>query len=173
MGKFLTAPARTEQVGYHKYRLIDNELYKDDDGEIYLAWRNYITDNFTWLNSNGYDTRCAHIHDVGCEYKSVIKVKLNESQLRLWHFLITKDNKIICKNIPSQFLEVCPITGNQINNLFYRMLKSADAPPTPKFIQCAYRAGVALNLKWFLPIKRKIDLTKIYDKDWNNAQYKP
>lgn len=167
MGQFLTSASRIEQVGNRKYRLIDNELFKDDDGEIYLVWRNYITDNFTWINSNGYDTRCAHIHDEGCQFKQIVRVKLNEGQLRLCRFLVTKDNKIICKNIPPRFLEVRKVSGNWINNLFYRMLKSADTPKTPKYIQYLYRAGVALNFKWFLKRNKKIDLTKIYDKDWN------
>lgn len=81
--------------------------------------------------------------------------------------MVTKDNKIICKNIPPRFLEVRKVSGNWINNLFYRMLKSADTPKTPKYIQYLYRAGVALNFKWFLKRNKKIDLTKIYDKDWN------
>lgn len=37
MGQFLTSASRIEQVGNRKYRLIDNELFKDDDGEIYLV----------------------------------------------------------------------------------------------------------------------------------------
>ena len=167
MGKFLTSASRIEQVGNRKYRLIDNELYKDDDGNIYLAWRNYITDNFTWINSNGYDTRCSHIHDVGCQFKEVVRVLLNEAQLKSLRYLCVKDDKIICKNIPTKFLETLPVSGTQINNLFYRMLRDADTPPTPKYIQYLYRAGVSLNLKWFLKRKKKLDLEMIYNEVWN------
>ena len=47
------------------------------------------------------------------------------------------------------------------------MLKSADCPVTPKYIQYGYRVGVAFNINWFLTGKKKIDLNKIYDEDWN------
>jgi len=167
MGKFLTSASRIEQVGNRKYKLLDNELYKDDDGSIYLAWQNYVTDNFTWINSNGYDTRCAHIHDVGCQFHSVVRIKLTEEKLKALRYLCVKGNKIICKNISEKFLEVVPVTGNWINNLFYRMLRDADTPPTPKVIQYLYRAGVSLNFKWFLPNKKDIDLTQLYNKSWD------
>lgn len=164
MGKFLTSASRIEQVGRRKYKLIDNELYLDDDGSIYLVWRNYITDNFTWINSNEYDTRCSHIHDEGCQYHAIVKVLLSEELLKAFKYLRVKDDKIICEDIPKRFLEIVPVSGHWINNLFYRMLRDADTPPTPKYIQCAYRAGVSLNFKWFFK-KQKLDLDKVYQNE--------
>ena len=39
MGKFLTCPARIEQLDEKgKYKVLDNELYKDDDGSIYTIF---------------------------------------------------------------------------------------------------------------------------------------
>lgn len=166
MGKFLTTASRTEQVGRRKYKLLDNELYQDDDGSIYLAWRNYVTDNFTWINQSEYDIRCSHIHDVGCQYKAVVRVKLTEQLLRSFKYLKVKNDKIICDNIPKGFLEIVPVSGTWINNLFYRMLRDADTPPTPKTIQLLYRAGVSFNLKWFLPRKRELTLDEVY-QEWN------
>lgn len=162
MGKFLTSASRTEQVGRRKFKLLDNELYQDDDGSIYLVWRNYITDNFTWINQSEYDIRCSHIHDEGCQYHAIVKVNLSEEILRAYKYLRIKDDKIICEDIPVRFLKIIPVSGNWINNLFYRMLKDADTPPTPKHIQLLYRAGVSLNIKWFFK-KTKLNLEAIYN----------
>ena len=93
MGQFLTTPVPETQIGRNKYRLEGNTLFKDDDGTIYLAWRGFETDNFTWLRSATWDTRCSHIHDVGCEYHKLVVVTLTEAQLRQRRILRVKDNK--------------------------------------------------------------------------------
>jgi hypothetical protein len=147
---------------------LSNELYKDDDGTIYLAWRLFQTDDFTWVNSEDWDTRCSHLHDVGCKYKQMIKVNLTEDLLKFKRILITKDNETLCNDIPEKYLEVVDISGHWINNLFYRMLRDADCPKTPKYIQYLYRAGVSLNINWFKKKKKGIELPRIYDEDWNN-----
>ncbi|DAB01931.1 TPA: hypothetical protein CPT96_03235 [Candidatus Gastranaerophilales bacterium HUM_10] len=166
MGKFLTCPARIEQLDEKgKYKVLDNELYKDDDGSIYLVWRGYETDNFTWINSNDWDIRCSHLHDVGCQYHQLVKVRLNIHQLRMLRFVRTKGCKIICEDLPKKFLTIVPITGHEINNMFYRMLKAADCPKTPKYIQYLYRAGVAFNFNWFFTGKENIDLENLYKKN--------
>nr|DAJ74750.1 MAG TPA: hypothetical protein [Caudoviricetes sp.] len=168
MGKFLTSESRIGQLAQKGlYKLLDNELYKDDDGSIYLAWRNFQTDNFTWIKSNDWDIRCSHLHDVGCKHHQVVRVKLNENQLKIARFLRTKHDKIVCENIPPKYLEVVDVSGNWINNLFYRMLRDADCPKTPKYIQYKYRAGVSLNFGWFKSGKKKIELDKIYSEVWN------
>ncbi len=170
MGKFLTSPALTEQLPEKgMYRVCVNELYKDDDGLIYLVPRGFETDNFTWINSNDWDTRCSHLHDVGCKYHQVIGVKLNENQLRMTHLLHTKHDKMICEDIPVRFLKVVDVSGHWINNLFYRMLRDADCPKTPKYIQLLYRAGVAFNIGWFKSGKKKINLKELYKKECNNG----
>lgn len=168
MGKFLTSPARIEQTNKKGiYRVLDNELYKDDDGTIYLVWRGFISDNFTWINSSDWDIRCSHGHDVGCKYHQVVKVLLNEQQLRKLRLLYVKGNKIICRDLHPAMLQVKNVSGHWINNFFYRMLKSADCPKTPKHIQLLYRTGVSFNLGWFFSGKEKIDLKKIYNELWN------
>lgn len=46
MGYFLTAPSRIQQLPKKgMYKLIDNELYLDDDDTINLHWRNFQTDS--------------------------------------------------------------------------------------------------------------------------------
>lgn len=168
MGKFITTPTPILPLKERgKYRLIANELYQDDDGSIYLAWRNFETDNFTWIRSNDWDIRCSHIHDVGCKYHQVVKVLLTEQRMRMLRYIVVKDDKIICHDIPAKFLKVVDISGHDINNLFYRMLRDADNPKTPKWIQRLYRLGVSFNFHWFWTGKEEINLKKLYDEEWN------
>lgn len=168
MGKFLTRASETEQLPIKgMYRLCGNELYEDDDGTIYLAWRGFVTDNFTWIKKGDWDIRCAHIHDIGCKYHQVIQLKIKKHQLYLLDLLKTVNGQIICKDIPTKYLEIKEVSGHWINNLFYRMLRDADYPKTPKYIQLLYRCGVACNFGWFKSGKTKIDLNQIYSDKWN------
>lgn len=168
MGKFLTDKAITQQLDEKgMYKVLANELYKDDDGRIYLVWRGFETDNFTWINSGDWDIRCSHLHDVGCKHHQVVRLKISEQELRSRRLLFVHHDKVICKDIPTKYLEVINISGHEINNMFYRMLKASKAP---KYVQIAYRAGVALNLAWFWTGKQKIDLDKLYDEDWNSER---
>lgn len=165
MGYFLTSPALTEQLPEKgMYKLLSNELYQDDDGSIYLAWRGFKTDNFTWIKKGDWDIRCSHLHDVGCKYHQMVKVRLTERQLRSMRLLHTVHNKLICDDIPAKYLKVIDVSGHWINNLFYRMLRDADCPRTPKYIQFAYRAGVSFNINWFRSGKEKIDLDSLYEE---------
>lgn len=127
--------------------------------KIYIVWRGFETDNFTWINSGDWDIRCSHLHDVGCKYHGIVRVKLNERELRTRRFLVVHHNKIICNDIPPKYLKIEKITGHEINNMFYRMLKATKAP---KYVQIAYRAGVAFNFGWFFSGKEKIDLNNLY-----------
>ncbi len=170
MCKFLTDKAITQQLDEKgMYKVLSNELFKDLDGSIYLVWAGFETDNFTWINSSDWDIRCSHLHDVGCKYHQIVRVKLTEYALRSRRLLFVHHNRIICKNIPNKYLEVVDVTGFEINNIFYRMLKASRAP---KYVQLAYRAGVAFNLNWFLTGKEKIDLNQIYDENWNKSKPK-
>lgn len=163
MGRFLTSSSETKQLAQKgQYKLIDNELYLDDNGYIYLAWRGFQTDNFTWINSNDWDIRCSHLHDVGCRHHQMVRVCLSERQLKRLGFLYKYKGEWLCRDIPPVFLKVVDITGHEVNNLFYRMLKNADCPKTPKIIQYLYRAGVSFNLNWFRTGKEKINLKNLY-----------
>ena len=165
MARFLTASSIIKQLPIKgKYMLCNNELFLDEDNSIYLTWRKYITDNFTWLKTNNWDTRCSHLHDVGCQYHQIIKVNLTEQQLKDMNLLVyvEKTGRWYCKDIPIEYLSIVKVSKLEINNLFYRMMKSADCPSTPKYIQILYRIGVAFNFKWFFTDKESIDLNNLY-----------
>jgi len=166
MGKFLTSPAAIKQFSKGLYKVLSNELYKDDDGFIYLVPRGFQTDNFTWINSSKWDIRCSHFHDVGCKYHQVLKLKwyVTEDYLRKHRLLRVHNSEIICEDIPVTLLQIENVSGHWINNMFYRLLKSADCPPTPKYIQLLYRAGVAFNINWFKTGKEKIYFKNLYEE---------
>ena len=162
MGKFLTTSAVIKQSPKKGlYTVCENELYQDDDASIYLVWRGFWTDNFTWINSSDWDIRCSHGHDVGCKYGEIVRVNLSEKELRARRLLYIEGSKVLCKDIPLVHLEKVKVTGHQINNLFYRMLRDADNPKTPKLVQFFYRAGVCFNIGWFGK-KDKLVLEDIY-----------
>ena len=162
---FLTSAANIKQTPKRgKYKLCNNELFQDKDKTIYLAWRGFITDNFTWLKTNKWDIRCSHIHDVGCQYHQLVKVNLTQDELLIKKLLVyvKQTDSWYCKDIPIEYLQVVDISKFEINNLFYRMLSYADCPKMPKFLQVLYRIGVAFNLHWFFTGKESINLSKIY-----------
>ena len=173
MTRFFTDKSRLEQTNEpNKWLMLDNELYYDNDGKIYLTPRNYITDNYTipdwiaWLggNKSKYDVRPAHLHDCACQYHQAIRVKLNEVGLRKMRLLKTYNNKVVCENIPIQFLELIPFTKWEADCLFKRAMKSTKTIP-PK-IYNLYRGGVFFNFGW-LGKHKAFDLNKIYTVEQN------
>lgn len=153
--KFLTSGSRLEKMPEpNKWKLIDNELFQDEDGTIYLTPRNYISDNYTipdwvaWLggNKSKWDCRPAHLHDFGCQYHQLIKVTLNESELRRLRFLRPHNGKMICEDIPLQYLSLVPITKWQIDCMFKRAMKATKSIPSR--VCNLYRGGVFFNFGW-------------------------
>lgn len=168
--KWLTDEARLEKSAKpNKWFLLDNELYQDDDGAIYLAPRNYETDNYSipdwiaWLagNKSKYDPRPSHIHDFGCQYKQLIKLKLNEGGLRHLRLLKVEDGKVRCEDIPTRFLCLVPVTKWEIDCLFKRMMKATKTIPAR--VYNLFRGGVFFNVGW-LGKHKSYDLNKIYEK---------
>lgn len=175
MTRFFTDKSRLEQTNEpNKWLMLDNELYYDDDGKIYLTPRNYITDNYTipdwiaWLggNKSKYDVRPAHLHDFVCQFHQAIRVKLNEVGLRKIRLLKTFNNKVVCENIPIQFLELVPFTKWEADCLFKRAMKSTKTIPAR--VYNLYRGGVFFNFGW-LGNHKAFDLNKIYTKEQNGA----
>ena len=153
--KWITDKSRIEQSNdMGDWYLLDNELYMDDDGAIYLVPRNYKTDNYTipdwvaWVggNKSTWDVRPSHLHDFGCQYHQLIKVNLNEYNLRRLRYLKIKGSKIICENIPTRFLSLIPIDKWEIDSMFKRMMK--DTGVIPDKICNLFRFGVFFNFGW-------------------------
>ena len=167
--EFLTANARMEQTAKPGiWQTIDNQLFKDEDGTIYLVPRYYKTDNYTipdwiaWLggNKSKWDVRPSHFHDFGCEYHALIEVKLNELQLRQKRLLKVKDNKIICENIPVKFLKIVKKNKWFVDCMFKRMMKVANNIPAWRIN--LMRGAVFLNYGWLKNYYNDFDLEGIY-----------
>lgn len=156
----------------NKWILRHNELFKDEDGSIYLVPRNYKTDNYTipdwlaWLagSKSKYDVRPAHIHDFGCQYHQLIRVNLPE--LKVKNMYCFNDNGIYtCKDIPLKYLELVPVTKWEIDCLFKRAMKATET--ISAYTYSIYRGGVFFNIGW-LGNHPPFDLSKIYTKEQNN-----
>lgn len=165
MGKFLTSHSRIEQLDIPEmWKLIDNQLYKDDDGTIYLCPRNYLTDGFSIPaaltliagSKMKWDTRCSSEHDFECSYHKVIVVNLVETQLRQKRLLRMHNNIEICENIPLEFLEIRDTTFFETNARFMRMLQSVQSIPGWRAKMMGY--AVNLNFNWIN--------YHIFDKDY-------
>ena len=171
--KWLTDKSRVQQSDEaNDWYLVDNELFQDNDGSIYLIPRNYKTDNYTipdwvaWLagNKSKWDIRPSHIHDFGCQYHQLIKVNLSEQSLRKTRFLRVHKDKLVCDDIPSKFLSVVPVTKWQIDCLFKRAMKATKVMPARVYNM--FRCGVFFNISW-LGNHPAFDMNKIYSREQN------
>ena len=173
--KWITDNSRLEKLSEaNKWLMVDNELFQDEDGSIYLTPRNYETDNYTipdwvaWLggNKSKWDIRPSHIHDFGCQYHQLIRVKLNETGLRRLRYLRVNKNKLICEDIPIKFLSLIPVTKWEIDCLFKRAMKATKTIPAR--VYNLYRGGVFFNFGW-LGNHPPFDLSKIYTVEQNGV----
>lgn len=164
MGQWLTSKGSvTESNIPNRVITNTNQLYKDNDGSIYMVPRNTVTDNYTiplGINKSKYDTRPSHLHDIGCYYHKVIKVNLPEYIIRQDYLYLDTNNNVVCKDIPIEYLVIEDISFNNVNNLFYRAMGSIIS--IPKYINIVYRLGVGLNLNWLLTGIDNIELNNIY-----------
>lgn len=167
---FLTDNARIEQTDKAGiWKTLDNQLYKDEDGSIYLVPRYYLTDNYTipdwlaWLggNKSKWDVRPSHFHDFGCAYRKLIKVNLNETQLRMRRLLHVKNNRVVCENIPIKWLEVVSVDKWFIDCMFKRMM--IDTYNIPKWRVNMMRFAVFFNVGWLANYNKDINLEEIYN----------
>ena len=181
MCRFLTGASRLQQTKKKRvWKLLDNEVFKANDGTIYIAPRTFQSDNFTiplflaWLTGSpvDFDTRCSHIHDVFCSTHYALVIKLSEEELKDKGYLrYSEKNKMwICEDIPPEFISKKKIGKFKANNIFYECMEVSGVP---KFYRVLYRIGVALNLNWFISVlfKKVVnpDLNKIYtDSYWDS-----
>ena len=178
MGRFLTQKVRMEQCHERRYwHTHDNELYKDDDGTIYLTPRHFKTDNYTIptfaaiIGGTPVDFRVeiAHIHDALCYSAHGVYVTLTEEELlEKGYYRFSENRQLwVCEDIPKEYLAKKKFTKRQCNNLFWRALCSV---PIPWINRIILRIGVIFNIGWYWAALTKrfidFDLNRFYDKDY-------
>ena len=178
MCKFLTGPARIGQTEKRRiWKLLDNEIFKANDGKLYLAPRNMQTDNYTipmfvsWIAGSpvDFDTRCSHIHDLCCYCHEALIIDLTEKELRNEGYLrySDKNSMWVCEDIPSKYLKTEKMSKMKANNLLYECMEASEIPFLNRII---IRIGVIFNLGWFFDLLFDevfdLDLTSIYDEEY-------
>ena len=163
---WLTSKSCIIQSEVGEFVTTHNQLYEDKDGTIYLVPRFTQTDGYTiplGINRTKYDIRPYTLHDIGCKSHQLIKVNINKEILIQEYFYRIKD-KILCRDIPIDKLEVINIKFNKLNNIFKRSMVELDIP---KSICRLYRIGVELNIGFIFTGKDNININNIY----NNILY--
>ena len=180
MCKFLTGKARLQQTDKRRiWKLLDNELYKANDGNIYLVPRNMQTDNYTipcwvaWLAGSpvDYDTRASHLHDLWCYVRQALVVTLTETELREKGYLrfSDKNNMWVCEDIPAEYLTKKKVGKWKTDKMLYQCMKAANIPLISRFV---IRSGVLFNIGWLIDLWThkvfELDLSKVYSEEyWN------
>ena len=182
MGKFLTQKVRMEQCRQRRYwHTMDNELFEDDDGTIYIVPRNFKTDNFTipmfasWVAGSPVDFRveCSHLHDEICLGTYGVYITLSKEELIEKGYYRFSENRqmYVCEDIPKEYLALRKFTKFQCNNILWRAMCAANIPLINRII---IRAGTIFNIGWlwYALTKRFImfDFDRFYDRDyWEEA----
>ena len=169
---WLTAQSRIEQTKEaNNWYLLDNEVFEDEDGSIYLTPRGFKTDNYTipdwvaWVggSKSKWDVRPSHLHDFGCLYHQLIRVRMSKSALKRYKYLkINKEGKSVCDDIPVSSLELIPVTKWELDCLFKRAMKATNLIPAR--VYNTFRCGVFFNFGW-LKKPKFFDFNNIYKKD--------
>ena len=178
MCRFLTGNARAQQTDRKRmWKLLDNVLYKANNGKLYLAPRNMYTDFYTIPGFAAvvagspidYDTRCCVEHDLGCYSHTMLIVNLTEKELRDKGYLRFSDKKNmwVCEDIPAEFLYTEKIGKVGVNNLLYECMEACGVPLWDRI---KIRIGVCFNFGWYIDILThkifELDLNRVYEEDF-------
>ena len=172
MGRFVTAKSRIEQVDEPGYwRTLDNELYLDDDGSLYLTPRYMWSDGYTFPglimamlgDKHFYDVRPAHGHDLFCRFHESVKINLSLATLKMKGYLRLHNDKVVLDDVPLEYLEIQQRRKSWADNCFKRMMEACGLPKDKIRV---IRFGVFFNLNWWLKTGRKSILEyDIYNED--------
>lgn len=178
MCTLLTEKVRIEQTSKKRiFKILDNELYQDNDGYLYIVPRYFQTDNYSiplWVAVIGGSPvdvciTPSHLHDYACDTHSMVYTTLTIEELKEKNLLrFSESRKMwVCEDIPKEYLKIRPFNKLQANNLLYRAMKASGVTLIRRVI---IRLGVCLNLNWYIMkwLKRiiNVDLDKFYDSDY-------
>ena len=171
MSRFVTSKSRIEQTENGYWRTLDNELYMDDNGELYLTPRYFWSDGYTFPgiimvflgDKHFWDVRPAHGHDLFCRFHERVKVDLSLAVLKMKGYLRTFEGKVVLDDVPLEYLTIEKVRKTWADDCFKRMMLSCNMPRKKVNI---IRAGVFFNLNWYLKTGKKSILEyDIYNED--------
>lgn len=158
---FLTSKSRIQQTNKDGYwKLVDNELYIDNNGKVMITPRYLWTDGYTFPgliipfigDKNKFDVRPAHAHDLMCRFHERLIVNLSVKQLMEMSLLREYKNLIICEDIPLNYISIEKVTKEHCDNLLKEMMLSCNIS---KWTSNIVRFGVRFNLNWYLRTGKK------------------
>jgi len=182
LGRFITGKAATQQSDSDgKSYTLHNQLFIDEDSQIYLVPRYFQTDGYTiptWISILGgekmqWDIRPAIGHDFECKFHQELVVKLSFIQLCELGFIknITVEDKgiLICKNIPPEYLELRKATFKNVNAKFKRMMKATQCIKQWRLNLMFW--AVHLNAGWLTTKNNRFDINEIYKERQNEDNF--
>ena len=155
MAEFLTSTPDIRQTKVEGiWYTLQNQLFKDDDGRIFLAPRCTLTDGYSIPKifhpiAGGmfqHNISPAVQHDWECYYHLAIVVNLNTIQLRKSRLLKYENDIWVCDDIPLEYLTFVETTFDETNDRFRRMLKCLRN--IPKWQRTLIGNSVNLNIGW-------------------------
>ena len=173
---FLTDKSRLGQTAIEGFwYTLDNQLYKDTDGKIYLTPRNTLTDGYTIPSifhfiAGGkfmHDVRCCIQHDFECYYHKKIVVNMSELELRKARLLKYEKRIWICEDIPLNYMAIADTTFSETNERFRRMLKCLHN--IPDWQRVLIGNAVNLNIGW-LKEPHKLHTDRLYRIDYEQIR---
>lgn len=175
MGYFLTDKSRIWQTDVKgRWKLIDNELYLNDDGIIQMCPRYFWSDGYTFPSlllpitgdRHSLNVLPAHQHDLECRFHERIIVKLTVYDLVTKGFLknVKRNNMwlTVCEDIPLEHLYIEKVTKRQADNRLEDMMLSVGIPSIKSK---AIRFGVRFNINWLRTGKKSLSSYNIYNED--------
>ena len=178
MGKFLTQKVRLEQCHERRYwHTLDNELFQDDDGTIYIVPRYFKTDNYTIpmfaaiIGGSPVDFRVepSHLHDQIClATKGVYTTLTKEELIEKGYYRFSEKRQLwVCEDIPKEYLAQRSFTKKQANDILWRALCATNTPLINRVI---IRLGTIFNIGWYwAAITGKFvdfNFDRFYDRDY-------
>jgi len=94
---------------------------------------------------NSIDTRPAYGHDICSRFHERVKITMPIDELKAKNYIRIHKNKVVCGDIPLEYLSIEKVTKNYTDNLLKRMMISCGIK---KYKASIIRCGVFFNIGW-------------------------
>lgn len=178
MCRFLTGRIRMQQTDRRRvWKLLDNVVFKANNGILYMAPRSMYTDCYTIPCFTAviagtpidFDTRGSAIHDQICYSHEALIINLTEKELRDRGYLRFSDSKNmwVCEDVPAEYLTKRKMGKLEANNMLYECMEASGIPFVSRLI---IRIGTIFNAGWFIDLLThkvfELDLNRVYEEEY-------